>query len=191
MLLGYAAMFGIISVSADFVPMFFGKGYEPVIDLLYLMSPLIIIIGISNCLGSHYYTPAGYREKSARYLIIGSIINLICNLIFIPIFEAKGAVVGTIIAEMSISFLYLKNCNGFLTLAQVWKNSYKRIIAGLIMLIFINLIRKILSYSIFYLIIEICSGAIVYFLILVLLRDSLVIELMDNVKLKIIYYVRK
>ena len=184
-------MFGIISIAADFVPIFFGKGYEPVIYLLYLMSPLIIIIGISNCLGSHYYTPAGYREKSAKYIIWGSVINLICNLIFIPIFEAKGAVIGSIIAEMSISFLYLKNCNGFLTLAQIWKNSYKRIIAGLIMVILIKLIRNILSASILSLIIEICSGAIVYFLILVILKDSLVIELFDNVKLKIINYMKR
>lgn len=191
LLLGYAAMFGIMSISADFVPIFFGKGYEPVVYLLYLMSPLIIIIGISNCLGSHYYTPAGYREKSARYIIFGSVINLICNLIFIPMFEAKGAVMGSIIAEMSISFLYLKNCNGFLTLSQIWKNSYKRIVAGLIMLILIKLIRNILSASILNLVIEICIGAIVYFVTLVLLKDSLVIELFDNVKLKIANYMKR
>lgn len=184
MLLGYAAMFGIMAISNDFVPIFFGEGYIPVVYLLYFMSPLIVIISISNCLGSHYYTPAGHRAQSAKYIIIGSCINFVCNLFFIPIFKAIGAVIGSIISELCISLLYLKNCNNYLTISQIWKNSYKRIIAGGIMLLSIKYINCILSRGIIFMIIKVCFGALVYFFILLLLKDSLIRDYLNIVKLK-------
>lgn len=92
-MLGFGAMFGIIGASATFVPIFFGKGYEPVSGLLNWMAPLIVIIGVSNCLGSQYYTPAGFRGQSAKYIIAGSCTNLVMNLILIPQLGSMGAVI--------------------------------------------------------------------------------------------------
>ena len=67
LLLTIGSMFGVVAIASDFVPVFFGEGYEPVIDLLYLMAPLIVIIGISNCIGTQYYTPIG-KTKIASLL---------------------------------------------------------------------------------------------------------------------------
>lgn len=98
MLLAVGCTFGLIGVSNTFVPAFFGDKYLPVITMLNLMSPLVIIIGISNCIGSQYYTPSGNRAQSSRYLIYGSIINLIMNLILIPRYEAQGAIIASVVA---------------------------------------------------------------------------------------------
>lgn len=48
LLLGIPMMFGIVGVSRLFVPLFFGKGYAKVVQLLYLCSLLIVITTISN-----------------------------------------------------------------------------------------------------------------------------------------------
>ena len=47
-LMGFGASAGVIGIAKNFVPLFFGEGNEPVIFLLYLMAPLVLIIGISN-----------------------------------------------------------------------------------------------------------------------------------------------
>ena len=39
---------------------------------LYIFSPLILIIGVSNLLGTHYYTPFDKQRISNRFLIIGA-----------------------------------------------------------------------------------------------------------------------
>ena len=111
--IGIAICFGLIGIAKRFVPLFFGPGYDKTIELLQLMAPLIVIIGISNCLGAQYYTPAGLRAKSAKYIIIGSIINLFMNLLLIPRIRSIGAVIATIIAELMISVLYLHSCDGY------------------------------------------------------------------------------
>ena len=46
--MGIGICFGVIGVSKRFVPVFLGSGYERVITMLMLMSPIVIIIGISN-----------------------------------------------------------------------------------------------------------------------------------------------
>ena len=174
LLLGFAATFGIISVAKDFVPLFFGEGYEPVVGLLYWMSPLILIIGVSNCLGAQYYTPAGLRTQSSKYIITGSVINLVMNLFFIPKFAATGAVIGSIIAEMTITILYYVNCNGYLNFKALLKCCYKRLCAGIFMLIVVKFVSHCGLIGIYLLLTEIIVGAVVYFLCLGLLKDEFV-----------------
>ena len=107
MFLGLGSGLGILAIADGFVPIFLGERFEGAIPLLKLMTPLIAIIGISNCLGSLYYNPVGKRKTSACFIIIGAITNLLFNLILIPSFGAVGATIGSIIAEITISTLYI------------------------------------------------------------------------------------
>ena len=183
--LGVAVAFGIIAVAKDFVPVFFGDGYEPVINLLYWMSPLILIIGVSNCLGSQYYTPAGLRAQSSKYIITGSVVNLIMNLILIPKFKATGAVIGSIVAELTITILYFKNCSGYITTKQIFNYSYRRLLAGVIMILTVKLIGTCNKIpGILLLICEVIGGTTIYFTSLYLMRDTMLEEIVLLIKKK-------
>lgn len=185
LLLGFAATFGIIAVAEDFVPIFFGEGYEPVINLLYWMSPLILIIGVSNCLGSQYYTPAGLRAQSSKYIVTGAVTNLVMNLILIPKLGATGAIIGSIIAELTISVLYFKNCNGYLRIKQVVECSYKRLIAGIVMVIAVKMISAIQLSGVVLSICEVIVGTAAYFMTLILMRDGMLKEAFLMIKEKV------
>lgn len=170
--LSIGMVFGMIAVSDRFVPLFFGSGYEKTALLLKLMSPLIFIIGISNCLGSQYYSPAGLRSQSAKYIVFGAVTNLILNLIFIPFFKSVGAVLATIVAESAISVLYLCNCNGYFTFKSLFVIAWRKVVAGTVMLISLVLIDKILDNGILSILIMVSFGCLVYALTLLVLRDS-------------------
>lgn len=182
LLLGFAVAFGIVAVAKDFVPVFFGEGYEPVICLLYWMSPLVLIIGVSNCLGSQYYTPAGLRAQSSKYIIMGAIINLIVNLVMIPVLGTVGAVIGSIVAELTISIMYFRNCNGYLNIYQVLKCGYKKLFAGMVMLAFVKLVSRCGLSGIILVEAEVITGASVYFLILYILKDEMLKEAFSMIK---------
>ena len=182
--MGYGICFGVIGVAKRFVPVFLGPGYDRVATMLILMSPIVIIIGISNCLGSQYYTPAGYRKLSARYIIIGAVVNLLLNLVLIPKFWGYGAIVASLIAEGAITVLYLKNCNGYLRVSTIIKDSWKKLIAGLIMLIVIKVLDVIISSDIAALFMEVAVGFTVYLAVVTLLRDSFMTDLVMGKILK-------
>ena len=182
--MGYGICFGVIGVAKRFVPVFLGPGYDRVATMLILMSPIVIIIGISNCLGSQYYTPAGYRKLSAKYIIIGAVVNLLLNLLLIPKYWGYGAITASLIAESVITILYMKNCNGYLRVETIIKDSWKKIIAGLVMLIVIRALDGIISSDILALLVEIAVGFTVYCAVIVLLRDSFMKDLLMGKVLK-------
>ncbi len=62
--IGIGICFGLIAISDRFVIWFFGNDFSRVAYILIIFSPIIVIIGISNCLEHQYYTPAGFRKKA-------------------------------------------------------------------------------------------------------------------------------
>ncbi len=181
LLVGVGCAFGISGIADIFVPVFLGEGYEPVVSLIYLMSPLIIIIGISNCLGSQYYTPSGRRKQSAKYIVIGAGVNVCFNLLLIPRFGANGATVASIIAEMVITVLYLRACDGYMTMSVLLSQMWKRILAGSAMLIAVIAVGNYMSITPAALVVvQIAVGVCVYGILLVLLKDSMLKRLLKT-----------
>lgn len=70
-------------------------------------SPIIIIISLSNFLGTHYYTPFDLQKTSNRFLIIGALINLVLNSFLIYFLKSIGAAIASVIAEGVITCLYI------------------------------------------------------------------------------------
>ena len=179
MLLGCGGVFGIAGIARVFVPVFWGPGWDAVETLIYLMAPLTLIIGVSYCLGSLYYNPSGNRAQSARYLIAGACVNLILNLLLIPRWNAVGAVIASLVAEGTITFLYVRNCRGYLTVRTLADVTWKRLLAGAAMCLLVMALGRLpLSSNILKLAIQIPAGAAFYTTALYLARDGMLRELL-------------
>lgn len=181
--IGIGMWFGLLAVSKVFVPIFFGDGYERVATLLYVFSPIIVIIGISNCLGSQYYTPSGRQGQSARYLIVGSVVNLVFNFIFIRFFGAFGAALSSVIAEGVITFLYVKNCQQFYSFKDLFKTTYKKLLSGCVMWGTLLAVQHYISCaSILGIAFLVILGVMVYCVTGFLLRDSFIMNTLEKVR---------
>lgn len=166
--------FGIAGVSQIFVPWFFGDGFESVIILLRVLSPIIIIICISNALGYQYYDPSGRRLQSAKYLIVGACCNLVLNCALIPFFKSTGAIIGSLVSEAVISALYLKNCDGYMTAKKLIKIAWKKLVAGFGMFLSLLLLCRYLTATALDVILSVLVGGAIYILILIILRDDII-----------------
>lgn len=176
MLLSIPMTLGIIGVAKNFVPWFFGPGFEKVTFLLYIYSPLIIIIGISNCAEEQYLTPSGQRKRSAKSVIVGAIVNFCCNLILIPVLKSAGAAIASIIGEMVVTIMCVYMSEEYMTWKIVFKYVWKRMISGIIMLAIISLINYLPLNRILITVAQIGIGATVYFGLLILMKDELARE---------------
>lgn len=186
-LLGAGCAGGIIGVADNFVPFFFGEEYEPVIMLLGIMSPLVLIIGISSCLGGQYFTSSGKRKKSAKIIVAGAVINLILNLILIPFFGSTGAAIASLLAEGMITVLYVAMSNGYMSFQTLWILFRKRLAAAAVMCIVVMCIGNILKgNAVLTLFVQSVSGVFTYGILLLLMRDKLLQELIN----KIIHVIR-
>ena len=179
--MGIGVTFGIIGVAKTFVPLFFGPGYEPVVNLLYILSPLVLIIGVSGSLSSQYYTPVGKRNKISKFLITGSVINLILNLSLIPSFGAIGATIASLVAETVITTLFIINSDGFCSFKMLFRIGWKKIIAGCLMFILVFKMNSINIHPILRFFLQVSSGVAVYGIILLIIRDKWVCSTISEI----------
>lgn len=191
MLLSIPAVVGTICVAKNMVPWFFGSGYGKVVLLLYVYSPLIIIIAISNCLGGQYLTPCGMRARSSKGIIIGAIVNLVCNAFLIPIFKSVGAAIASIIAELVITIIYLYMSKGFMSYRILFKVSWKRIVACIPMAIIILFVGYISVKPIIITALQIVFGGTSYFITLWIMKDNAAKEFVDNYLNRIIRKIKR
>lgn len=100
MFFGFGMMFGLMAVGRIFAPIFFGSDFQETGVLIQLLSITVVISGWKAVLRSQYIIP---YEKDKAYvisLVAGAAVNVICNYCFIQLYQARGAVIGTIAAEL-------------------------------------------------------------------------------------------
>lgn len=97
-----------VNVLADiFVPLFFGAGYQPVALLMKVISPILLLIGLSNVIGTQYLLPTKRLRAYTGSVVAGAAINFIINLALIPPLGALGASIGTVVAEAVVTSIQI------------------------------------------------------------------------------------
>lgn len=180
--LGCPLCFGLIGISANFVPWFFGPGYEQVTYLLYILSFLIIIIGLSTISGSGYLIPTKREKYFTLTLLCGSAVNFVLNSIFIRINGAFGAAVASVISEAVIVILQFYIIHKEISISKILKNSIKYIIASIILLFAIIPIRTMHVGGFAQTIIEIIVGILTYSLCLIIMKDYFINNIFNLLK---------
>lgn len=160
--LATAISFGIISISKEFVPLFFGNSYKSSINLTIGLAVSLLFVSFSNSLKLLYLIP---KEKDKIYtnsVIYGTILNIILNYIFISKYNAMGAVISTVFTELFVLIYQILKIKNNLNLHNIIKNLIIYIIFGIIMYSIVSLVATINMSLIYKTIVEILTGIIVY-----------------------------
>lgn len=180
--IGIGAGFGIMGVSRNFVPIFFGPDYAQASAFLILMTPLIPIMGISNLIGNLYYNPSGRRKQSTILLLIGCMVNIALNAVLIPRLSGPGAIVASLIAEALITALYVHCSRQFVTGGMLLRSARKKVAAGLVMLLYLVIAERCWGSGMFTLAAQCAGGLAVYVGMLAVLHDSFFQNMMAKIR---------
>ena len=183
-MLAIPMIFGIILVANEFVPIFFGEGYEEVAILLKILSPIILLTGIANVLGAQYLIPTKKQKQYTIAIIMGTVVNCILNYIMIPYIGAIGACISSIICQIVIIFIQIIYVKKYLDLKKMFKEIINYFIAGIFMLVIVGFGKMNIVNNLY---LSILIGGIIYIGMLLFLKDSLVLEGMN----KVTYFVNK
>lgn len=184
-LVGAPAMFGMMAIAYNFVPWFLGDGYDLVPLLLILLAPLFLIIGLSNVFGLQYLIPSAQDKKFTLCLIIGAVSNLLLNLVMIYFWGAYGAAGATVVAESLVTFSMLMLIRKDIKFTNILKYCWKYIVSSIVMAVPCFLLAYYLPSSILNTFLIVITGAIIYGIMILILRDKFVFDLLNKVLLKI------
>lgn len=171
-LLSIPLSLGLISLSSNFVPWFYGSGFVKVAPLLGILGLLIIAIGISNVTGIQYLIPTNRQTYLSISVITGAGVNFVLNIFFIKYFASIGAAFSSVIAEFFISFLLLFLVRKELSLYKIFKSGLNYYIAGTVMMVILLFMRDKFEPSLMNTVFLVLIGGSIYLLILVILKDE-------------------
>lgn len=167
---------GLVGVSDNFVPWFFGPGFEKVAGLMKISSLLIIAMGLHNVTGIQYLIPTKRQNLYTRAIIAGAVVNFSMNIVFIRMYQSYGAIIASVIAEAVIVAVEFSCIRGELSMRRIIASGKNYFVAGGIMYAAIFFMSKIFIPSFTHTLTMIFTGAAVYLLILAVMRDKFFME---------------
>lgn len=181
----FALMFGLCAVAERFVPLFFGKGYDLVVPLMIVISPILVIIGISNVIGKQFLLPTKQQSAYTISIVSGAAVNFILNFILIRKFDAVGASVATVLAELAVTLVQCWFVRKQLPLGECIRPFFRYLLLGFVMFMAVYGMGKILPMGEFSIAVMIMAGMVVYLLELILTKDDLLRLGIDMVMKKV------
>ena len=104
-------------------------------------------------------------KKNAIYIVsvcLGAVLNFIVNVLLIGKMGAMGAVVGTIVGEVSVTTYQTIAVRKDLDIKIYFKNSISFFLAGIIMFCLVRVTASIMTASIISIMVKVAFGAVVY-----------------------------
>ena len=164
-----------------------GDGYEPAITAMQLISPSIIFIGLSNIIGIQILIPTERERHTLFSTVIGALVDLVLNLIWIPKYGSAGAALATTIAELSVLLYQVwvvrKEIHQYVDLKNIIKIIISVVVSTIILFIVINFVQLNSTF------LNILLTGMVFFasfgVLLIITKESSVLELIEAVLKKI------
>ena len=156
---------GIFAISVEFTPFFFGSGYDECIRVIMMLSPILVIKGLSLVARMQYLIPNQKEKIFIESVFWGAGINLIVNLLLILRLGALGAAIGTMVAELASCFWQYKKINKYISCSSVIYKSMIYILFGAVMIAAVRIVACMFCGGIVSLVFEILTGVVVYSLL--------------------------
>lgn len=158
-----------------------GTQFVGAIRPMIIIMPTVLFIGLTNIMGIQMLIPLGRETLVVYSTVIGAVVNIVLNFIWIPCAGASGAAMSTLVAEL-IVFLY-QSCALRECIKQLFNNHcYVRVCIAIILSSIVSIISNNLVYNIFQ---KLLLSAMLFFgsylITLLFLKESLLVELKNRI----------
>ncbi len=98
---------GLLVMAPTLIHIFCGDSYGPAITTLQILSPIIIVLAMSQVIGLQILYPQGKEKLVIISTCIGALVNFSLNMVLIPKLAHNGAAIATTIAETLVTVTQL------------------------------------------------------------------------------------
>jgi len=169
MFVSSAMSFGIMGVAREFVPIFYGEGYDICVYLYLILLPSCIFLAFANVIRTQYLLPQQMDRAYVVSAILGAVTNLCINAILIIPLGAIGAAIGTLAAEGVVCAYQSKKVMQKISITRYIYEAVPLVLSGAIMFAVLYFWNNLPVAPFVALIIKIVAGVVIYFVALFLL----------------------
>lgn len=170
---------GIICISDEFVPLFFGLGYEKSAVLLKILAFNVLMSILANYIGQQCLISNDKQNQYNIAISVGAILNVILNLFMVERLQSVGVSVASVVSSGALFLVVLIFSREIISLKNIIQMDWKAIISAIIM--FVTIYWLSFDNLFITLVVKVVVGAAVYITILAILREEIIQEVFSNI----------
>jgi O-antigen/teichoic acid export membrane protein len=143
--MGIPMSVGLFILSPELVRVFSGTNFDPAILSMKIMSPLVLIIGLSTIFAVQILTPASFDLEVTYSVLVGLLFSLILNFFLIPAYGHIGASISNISSELLVLFLFYYKSKFVVEDILDFNNAINSFFSSLFFIPIVYLMRSVLS----------------------------------------------
>lgn len=179
--MAFPLMFGIAGIADSFIPWYLGSEFLATAKALMILSPIVLsntLVGIS---GTQYFI----ATNQVKILLISNssaaVLNVLINALLIPKYGYIGAAVATLASNYILVIIQYYAMSKQLPVKKMFSKSLRYLTTSMIMFAVVVAIGKICGANPGVTLLQISAGAVVYFLIMLIIMDDIAREAIDTI----------
>ena len=183
--MAFPMIFGLIGVSNTFSNWFFGDGYNGVAQMINILSPLILFMGLNSVIGWQYLMTVGREKDFTKSVTIGAVTNFVLNAVLIIKLNAMGAAIASIISMFIMTIINFYWIKDLIKIKEVLNKMPKLLLASIIMFLAIKPIQVVNLKPIIITFIQVFVGIIIYVVMLIIFKDKMIKDFLYKIVKKV------
>ena len=153
--------------------------------MLRILAAVLLISPIGYLLGSRVILVAGKEWKMIVSVGIGAIVNVVGNLILIPLYQEYGAAIASVIGEIVVMIIYLILGSKYFKLQRFWDTATRAVVACAVMgaYLFGTSFISLNGWIVF--VFQLLGSIIIYFGLLLIFKERMILDALIKFKDKI------
>ena len=188
LLIAIPCTIGLNIVSENITLLLSGKNFYEAIPVMRIMNPIIVITGISGYIGAQIFLPLNKEKWTLISVIIGVIVNISFNAILIPFYGAKGAAIGSLCSELAVFIIDFILLAKVINIVPILKKAVLYTVNSIISVIPAIFFTYFCKNRILSLFAAVLSAIAVYFILLLVEKNEILLVTVKSIKTKIFKY---
>ncbi len=177
---GIPCIVGLFILSPEIISIFGGRSYIEATIPLRLLSLTLAISTIGNYIFNINLLAAGKDKVCLFACSMSAVLNIITNIIFIPVFGINAAAVTTIVSQLCAAIICIPFLKKKYQDAENLKLVLRPVFASVIMAVVLIILKYVINNTIMRVIVSVLFGAGVYFVILMTLHDEFTVNTVQS-----------
>lgn len=176
------ATVGLALLASDAMVVLYGEAFRPAGETLALFAPMLLIRPIGDLLCYQLLISVGKEQKRIYTSFIATVVNIVLNYLLIPQWQQNGAAVASVVSEVIMNGMLLTDVMRSAEIKIEKQFLLKTIIATCVMVVGLFTIKSVFQHEMQIMLCSVLIGGELYFLMSVILKNEVIVDLLSQVK---------
>ena len=178
----FPLMAGLFVVARQFVPWYLGKGFMATAYAMMILVPFILFNSLGEISGKQYFTATNQINILMKAYVSSAVVNIIVNALLIPPHGYVGAAVATVLSSFISLIIQYYDFDRQINMRPLIRYGIKYFVISLAMAIAVYFPTRRMEAKPITTLIQAFIGGAVYFLILSINKDEMIMESLTVIK---------